>query len=85
MSLAFLLLTMGLVCLVAGGALALNVRGCAHALERKAAGNAELAMHARGELGQPQLIMSARLYRCLGTVFVLCGIVLTPYGFLELA
>ncbi|MFJ8214901.1 hypothetical protein [Streptomyces sp. NPDC096033] len=85
MSLAFFLLAFGGISLVAGGALALNVRGAADAMERYAAANAELAMHSRGELGPPKRVMSKQVYRFLGTVVALAGLVLTLGGLLELA
>ncbi|MFF4370761.1 hypothetical protein [Streptomyces sp. NPDC001594] len=85
MSLAFALLTAGPACVVAGGAVALNVRGAAGALERWAAANAELAMHSRGDLGPPKRVMSAVVYRYIGAVIALCGLVLTLGGLLEAA
>lgn len=85
MSTAVVLLTLGLACAVPGGWIALNVRGSAASLERWADSNAELRMHARGDLGPVQRRISARLYRLLGTVIGLCGCVFVLGGLLELA
>ncbi|GAA0327323.1 hypothetical protein GCM10010302_77920 [Streptomyces polychromogenes] len=82
---ATLLLTLGGISLVAGATFALNVRGAADAMERYAAANAELAMHSRGELGPPKRVMSKQVYRYMGTVVALGGLVLTLGGLLELA
>ncbi|MFG2233158.1 hypothetical protein ACGFNX_24635 [Streptomyces sp. NPDC048723] len=43
----------------AGSWVALNIRGAAASLERRAAANAELAMHPRGDLGPPRRVASA--------------------------
>ncbi|MEU8501567.1 hypothetical protein AB0C86_33310 [Streptomyces lavendulae] len=85
MSLAVVLLTAGPVCLVLGGAVALNIRGSALALEGWAAANQERIMHARGDLGSPDRVMSAQVYRYLATAIAICGLVLTLGGLLELA
>ncbi|MEU9237422.1 hypothetical protein [Streptomyces subrutilus] len=85
MSTALVLLTLGLACAVAGGWVALNVRGSAASLERWADGNAQLRMHARGDLGPVERRLSARLYRALGTLIALCGCVCVLGGLLELA
>ncbi|MEU6758075.1 hypothetical protein [Streptomyces sp. NPDC046685] len=85
MSTAAVLLTMGLTCALSGGWVALNVRGSAASLERWADSNAELRMHARGELGPAQRRLSARLYRLAGTVIALCGCVFVLGGLLEAA
>ncbi|MEU9033304.1 hypothetical protein AB0D45_00025 [Streptomyces sp. NPDC048352] len=85
MSLAFFLLTLGTVSLITGAALALNIRGAAAAAARYAAANAALAMHARGDLGSPKRVMSKQVYRYLGAVMGLAGLLLTLGGLLELA
>ncbi|MEU9719531.1 hypothetical protein [Streptomyces sp. NPDC047976] len=85
MSLAFFLLTLGTISLVAGSALAFNIRDAAGAAARYAAANAERAMHARGDLGAPKRVLSKHVYRYLGSVMALGGLVLTLGGFLELA
>ncbi|MCX4539065.1 hypothetical protein [Streptomyces sp. NBC_01565] len=85
MGLAAVLLTAGLVALIAGAAVALNIRGCARALERRGTRNMELAMQARGDLGQPQQVMSALVFRFLGTAVALGGVVLALGGLLEMA
>lgn len=85
MSTAIVLLALGLACTVAGGGIALNVRSSADSLERWADRNAELRMHARGDLGPVQRRLSARLYRLLGTVIALGGSVFVLGGLLELA
>ncbi|MFB6824834.1 hypothetical protein ACFCXA_25015 [Streptomyces virginiae] len=73
----------GLALFVAGSWVALNIRGAAAVLERRAAADAELAMHARGDLGPPRRVAYAGFYRFIGTVTALCGIVLTLGGLLE--
>ncbi|MEU9085020.1 hypothetical protein, partial [Streptomyces sp. NPDC048357] len=86
MSLAVVLLTVGPTLIVAGGSLALNIRGAATALERwSAANNAELRMHARGDLGPAPQVAAAVFYRYLGSVNALCGVLLPLGGLLELA
>ncbi|MFD7081162.1 hypothetical protein ACFYXV_05495 [Streptomyces sp. NPDC002181] len=85
MSPAVFLLGLGTVAFLGGGAVALNVRGCVGSLERWAAGNAERAMQARGDLGQPQLVMSAQVFRVMATVVALGGLVLSLGGLLALA
>ncbi|MFE6838025.1 hypothetical protein ACFVFI_24750 [Streptomyces sp. NPDC057705] len=85
MSLAVVLLTVGPTAIVAGGGVALNIGGAAAALERWAAANAELAMHARGDLGPARRVASAVFYRFLGSVIALCGVVFSLGGLLELA
>ncbi|OEJ31028.1 hypothetical protein [Streptomyces subrutilus] len=85
MSTAIVLLTLGLAGAVPGGWVALNVRGSAASLERWADGNAQLRMHARGDLGPVERRLSARLYRVLGTVMALGGCVIILGGLLELA
>ncbi|MEU4732902.1 hypothetical protein [Streptomyces sp. NPDC023588] len=55
------------------------------ALERWADSNAELRMHARGDLGPVQRRLSARLYRLAGPLIALCGCVLVLGGLLESA
>lgn len=60
------------------------MRGSAASLERWGDSNAELRMHARGDLGPAQRRMSARLYRLAGAVVGLCGFVLVLGGLLEL-
>ncbi|GAA2653071.1 MULTISPECIES: hypothetical protein [Streptomyces] len=82
---AIVLLTVGPAVLLAGSWVALNIRGSAGALERRAAAAAELAMHARGDLGPARRVASAAFYRFAGSVLALCGIVLTLGGLLELA
>ncbi|MFB9592665.1 hypothetical protein [Streptomyces racemochromogenes] len=82
---AFFLLTLGTVSFVAGIALAFNICGAAAAAARYAAANAELAMHARGDLSTPKRVMSKQVYRYLGAVTALAGLVLTLGGLLELA
>lgn len=42
-------------------------------------------MHARGDLGTPKRVMSKHVYRYLGAVMALAGLVLTLGGLLELA
>lgn len=83
MSTALVLLTTGLALFVAGSWVALNIRGAAAVLERPAAAKAELAMHARGDLGPPRRVAYAGFCRFIGTVTALCGIVLTLGGLLE--
>ncbi|WP_030770388.1 MULTISPECIES: hypothetical protein [unclassified Streptomyces] len=85
MSSAAVLLTVGPAASLAGGRVALNVRGAARALERRAAANAELMAHARGDLGPARRVASATFYRFIGTVIALCGIAFTLGGLLELA
>ncbi|WP_405921155.1 hypothetical protein [Streptomyces sp. NBC_00122] len=85
MSTAFGLLALGLAAAVPGGWIAVNVRGSAASLERWGDSNAELRMHARGDLGPVERRMSARLHRLLGAVVALCGCVLILGGLLELA
>ncbi|MFJ3907012.1 hypothetical protein EDE04_2968 [Streptomyces sp. 2132.2] len=84
MSLAVVLLTVGSVCFAAGGAVALNVRGSATALERWGESNAELARHARGDLGPAARVASARFYQYLATVIALGGVVFALCGLAEL-
>lgn len=84
MDVAVFLLTLGLAAAVPGGWVALNVRGAAASLERWSDSNAELRMHARGDLGPVERRMSARLFRLFGTVIGLCGCVLVLGGLLEL-
>ncbi len=84
MSLAVVLLTAGTICIVAGGTVALNIRGSAQALERRATENRQRAMHARGDLGPAPLVASAGVYRFLATAIALGGLVLTLGGLLEL-
>ncbi|MEU3914809.1 hypothetical protein [Streptomyces sp. NPDC029721] len=84
MNAATFLLTFGGVSLVAGATFALNILGAADAMERYAAANAELAMHSLGELGPPKRVTSKQVYRFLGTVVALAGLVLTLGGLLEL-
>ncbi|MEV4193334.1 hypothetical protein [Streptomyces toxytricini] len=74
---------MGLTLFTAGSWVALNIRGVAASLERRAAANAERVMHARGDLGPPRRVASASFYRFLGTVIALCGSVFTLGGLLE--
>ncbi|WP_328786148.1 hypothetical protein [Streptomyces sp. NBC_00273] len=83
MSTALVLLIVGLTLFAAGSWVALNIRGAAASLERRAAANAELAMHARGDLGPPRRVASAGSYRLVGTLIALCGIVFTLGGLLE--
>ncbi|MFE9933903.1 hypothetical protein [Streptomyces sp. NPDC005533] len=85
MNVAVVLLTLGPLLIAAGGWVALNVRGAAAALERWAAANAELRMHARGDLGPAPRVASAVFYRYLGSVNALCGVLLTLGGLVELA
>ncbi|WP_327412743.1 hypothetical protein [Streptomyces sp. NBC_01233] len=85
MSLAVVLLTAGPTAIVAGSWVALNIRGAAAALERRAAATTELAMHARGDLGPAPRVASAQFYRYVGSVIALCGVVFTLGGLLELA
>ncbi|MFI8280968.1 hypothetical protein ACIGBH_40090 [Streptomyces sp. NPDC085929] len=85
MSLAAVLLTAGPICIVAGGTIALNIRGSAQTLARRAADNRQRAMHARGDLGPAPLVASAGVYRYLATATALCGLVLTLGGLLEIA
>ncbi|MFF4449001.1 hypothetical protein [Streptomyces sp. NPDC001502] len=85
MSIGAFLLTFGLTALAGGGWVALNLRGSAASLERRAAADAELRMQAQGRLGPAPLHMSRGLYRTLGTVIALAGSVLAPGGLLELA
>ncbi|MFG2978454.1 hypothetical protein ACGFYY_36405 [Streptomyces sp. NPDC048331] len=61
----------------------MNIRGTARALERRAAAGAELMARARGELGPARRVATANLYRLLGTVIALGGIVFTLGGLLE--
>ncbi|MGW7441554.1 hypothetical protein [Streptomyces sp. NPDC054849] len=83
MSTALVLLTVGLPLYAAGTWVALNIRGAAASLERRAAANAELSMHARGDLGPARRVASAGFYRFVGTVIALCGTVFTLVGLLE--
>lgn len=83
MSTALVLLTVGLTLFAAGSWVALNIRGAAASLERRAAANAELSMHARGDLGPARRVASAGFYRLVGTVIALCGTVFTLGGLLE--
>ncbi|MCX4632671.1 hypothetical protein [Streptomyces sp. NBC_01443] len=85
MSLAVVLLTAGSICIVAGGTVALNIRGTAQMLARRAADNSAKAMQARGDLGPAPLVMSAGVYRFLATATAFGGLVLTLGGLLELA
>ncbi|MET8296433.1 MULTISPECIES: hypothetical protein [unclassified Streptomyces] len=85
MSLAVGLLTTGTTFLAVGGTVACNVRGSAKALARRAAAQAELARYSRGDLGAPQRIMSTTVYRYMGSVVALGGLVLILGGLLELA
>ncbi|MFJ6054274.1 hypothetical protein [Streptomyces sp. NPDC092307] len=82
---AAVLLTVGPAASLAGGWVALDIRGAARALEHRAASDAELMAHARGDLGPARRVASAALYRFAGTVIALCGIVLPLSGLLELA
>lgn len=66
-------LTMGLAGALLGGWIALNVRGSAASPERRSDANAELRMHAQGDLGPAQRRMSARLIRLFGAVIGLSG------------
>ncbi|MEV6733903.1 MULTISPECIES: hypothetical protein [unclassified Streptomyces] len=50
-----------------------------------AAANTERAMLARGDLGRPQRVASAQVYRYLATAIALGGLVFTLGGLLELA
>ncbi|MFD7033770.1 hypothetical protein ACFWAR_37645 [Streptomyces sp. NPDC059917] len=84
MSLATVLLAVGPVALVTGATVALNVRGSADGLERRATGNQQRAMHARGELGPPERVASAQFYRYLAALIAFGGLVLTLGGLLEL-
>ncbi|MFE2163870.1 hypothetical protein ACFXB3_02115 [Streptomyces sp. NPDC059447] len=84
MNLATVLLTTGSVALVGGGRLALDIRGSASALARRAEANAELRRHARGDLGPAPQAASAGLFRSGGAVMALCGAVLTLGGVIEL-
>ncbi|MFD8634103.1 hypothetical protein [Streptomyces sp. NPDC059533] len=81
---AVVLLTAGPITLVGGGRLALNVRGSATSLARRAEANAELRRHSRGDLGSAPQRASAGLFRAGGAVLVLCGAVLTLGGVIEL-
>ncbi|WP_404961215.1 hypothetical protein [Streptomyces sp. 147326] len=85
MSTAVVLLTVGPALIVAGSWVALNICGAAAALERRSAANAELRMHARGDLGPAPRVAAAVFYRYLGSVNALCGVLLTLGGLLELA
>ncbi|MEW2417874.1 hypothetical protein AB0953_29755 [Streptomyces sp. NPDC046866] len=85
MSLAAALLTAGPICIIAGGSIALNIRGSAQALARRAAANSQGAMHARGDLGPAPLVMSAGVYRFLATAMAFGGLFLTLGGLLELS
>ncbi|KMO99578.1 hypothetical protein [Streptomyces roseus] len=85
MSLAVVLLTVGLLSFAGGGAVALNLGGSATALERRGEANAELARHARGDLGPATRHMSAGLYRALCAIVAFGGLVLSLGGLLELA
>ncbi|MGW6575228.1 hypothetical protein ACWGAN_24135 [Streptomyces sp. NPDC054945] len=82
---AAVLLTVGPAASLAGGWVALNIRGAARALEHRAAADAELMMHARGDLGPARRVASAAFYRLIGTMIALSGIVFTLGGLLELA
>ncbi|MGW9373411.1 hypothetical protein ACWGVR_25720 [Streptomyces xanthophaeus] len=85
MSPAAVFLTVGAACYLVGGTVALNIRGTAVSLARRAARNAELSRHARGDLGAPGQVMSATVYRYLGAMVALCGVVFTLVGLVELA
>ncbi|MDX3536016.1 hypothetical protein PV721_16885 [Streptomyces sp. MB09-01] len=82
---AVVLLTAGPTAIVAGSWAALNIRGAAVPLERRAAADTELAMHARGGLGPAPRVASAQFYRFMGAVIALGGVVFTLGGLLELA
>ncbi|MFF4424978.1 hypothetical protein ACFY04_30115 [Streptomyces sp. NPDC001549] len=85
MGIGIFLLAFGLTALVGGGWVALNLRGSAASLERRAAANAELRMQAQGNLGPAPMHVSRGLYRTLGAVIALAGSVLALGGLLELA
>ncbi|HEY9331877.1 MAG TPA: hypothetical protein VIS09_27160 [Streptomyces sp.] len=81
---AVVLLTVGPVLLLLSGAVALNVRGAARGLESWAAANHARVMQARGELGPSYTAPSARFFRWVATLIVMCGLVFTLGGCLEL-
>ncbi|MFJ4777487.1 hypothetical protein [Streptomyces sp. NPDC088762] len=83
MSIGVFLLAFGLSATVLGGSVALNVRGAAASLERRAAANAELRRHARGILDPAQRVASAGVYRFLGTAVALAGSLLALVGLVE--
>ncbi|MFG2874001.1 hypothetical protein ACGFYU_03190 [Streptomyces sp. NPDC048337] len=84
MDIGIFLLALGLASAIPGGWIALNVRGSAASLERRASANAELRMHARGSLGPPPRVASAGVFRFLATAVGLAGSVLTLAGLAEL-
>ncbi|MFK0202141.1 hypothetical protein [Streptomyces lavendulae] len=71
------LLLFGLSGAVAGGWLALNIRGSATAYEAYSARNAELRAHAAGRLEVPPNVWTTKVARAMGTIVGLSGALLT--------
>ncbi|MEU9304203.1 hypothetical protein [Streptomyces sp. NPDC048269] len=81
---ATVLLTAGPTALVGGGWVALDIRGSAARLARRAEADAELRRHSQGDLGPATRTITAGLYRYMATFMALGGVVLTLVGLLEL-
>jgi hypothetical protein len=72
----YFLFVFSLSAAVAGGWLALDVRGSAAAFEAYSARNAELRAHAAGRLDVPVNVWTARVARVLGTILGVFGALL---------